>query len=190
LCSLPATAGFVLFGDLGPAGDVYGTWGWAVGGANNFPFGSTTVATLFSVAGTGSEPVSQIDLAVEAFNTNLSNTFSASIWTDNGGIPGAQVPGAYWALSSAMPPFTNFPLVSITGISGVSLTGGVQYFLVLGPLSDNSSDNFIVNVEGFNDNPYNPQGAFDVLSGTPEPSSLALLAAGAALLISLRRRRR
>jgi len=78
--------------------------------------------------------VIQIDLAVSNDEDTL-DTFYASIWTENAGIPGTEVSGAYWSLSTSAIFGTCCALVSITGITGVNLTGGQEYFMILGPLS-------------------------------------------------------
>src|ERR1017187_4598353 len=70
LCSLPATAG-VLFTDLGPAGDLY--WAappprflfWGSSSSVGTYFGTSfSVANPFTVLGSGSLAVGEIDLAV------------------------------------------------------------------------------------------------------------------------------
>jgi hypothetical protein len=82
-------------------------------------------------------------------------------------------------------------LVSLTDITGVNLTGGDQYFMILGPLSVSDTS-----FNGWNDNNQGATGldlysrnggstwvsngtvtigAFDVLSGTPEPTSFSLM---------------
>jgi hypothetical protein len=58
-------------------------------------------ADLFTVGGTGNQTVSEIDLGVT--HESGLNTFSASIWTDVSGIPGSQVAGASWNLSTSAP---------------------------------------------------------------------------------------
>ena len=91
-CGLPAMAGTVLFSDLGTNGTIYTTNGGNVvdgSAAGLTPF-SLATADLFTVSGTGSFSVSEIDLAVAVFGGS-NNTFTASIWTDNAGLPGSQV---------------------------------------------------------------------------------------------------
>jgi hypothetical protein len=203
LCGLPAMAG-TLFSDLGPAGSVYnGGSGWTVSGTGTVGT-SFSSADLFTVAGSGSLAVSQIDLAVS--NAAGVNTFYATIWTDNSGTPGSQVAGASWNPLSTTTSFGDCcGLVSITGITGVSLTGGQQYFMILGPLStsDNSWNPWNQNNQGvngdvqystdggvtWNDMGSNTTGAFDVLSATPEPGSLFLLGTGLIGMLGAFRRR-
>lgn len=199
-CGVPAT-GTVLFSDLGPSGSVYNStngYGVAGGGAGGLgPLISVTDADLFTVTGSGSLSVSEIDLGVLNLPGYL-DTFYASIWTDNAGLPGVQVSSAYWSLSTAASIGTCCGLVSVTGITGVSLTGGQQYFMVLGPLNpgDDSNNVLVDNTQGLNglnlvssnggstwgvNGTAVPLGAFDVLSSTssvPEPGSLLLLGTG------------
>lgn len=129
--------GGTLFSDLGPAG-AYGGEGWTISGSTSQVTISYTVASLFTVEGTGALPVAGIDLAVSqdiplGGQPAQSHTFYASIWTDDSGVPGTEVAGAYWSLSTSVQGlgcsglYSNCPLVSITDITGVSLTGGQQY---------------------------------------------------------------
>lgn len=194
LCSLPVTAG-VLFTDLAPAGDLYdGSTGWTVSGSVAFGT-SYSVANLFTVLGSGSLAVGEIDLAVGYVEPPY--TFDASIWTDFSGSPGAQVSGADWNSLSTTTILGNCcGLVSITGITGVTLTGGISYFMVLTPVSssDASWNAWNWNNQGttgdmsssndggltWNDQGTTTLSAFDVLgnTSTPEPGSLLLFGTG------------
>jgi len=126
----------VLFSDLGPPGNLYqcGTTatGWTVSGSGS-PAGSFTAANEFVVVSNGS--VSQIDLAVSYISG--VNSFYASIWTDNNGLPGTEL--ARWDNLSSSTTFGQCGgFVTITGISGLSLIAGESYFMVLGPESFSS----------------------------------------------------
>jgi len=198
VCSLPSMAS-VLFSDLGGVGDVYNdSSGWTVSGSG-FLGTSETAADQFGVTGIGSESVTEIDLAV--VNVGAPDTFSAAIWTDVGNAPGTQVAGAFWDLSTTASSGTCCSLVSVTGISGVALTGGQDYFLVLSPLSltddswnvwdlnNQSVDNLVLSStnggSSWTSSESSPTGAFDILgdpTAAPEPGSWFMLAAGIAAI--------
>ncbi len=206
LCSLPARASVVLFTDLGTGSEVSdGSTFWNVCGSGSVapacnPAGSSpvplTIASQFSVSGSGSESVTEVDLAV--VNITPPDTFYAEILTDSSGQPGTEVADAYWSLSTSASLGDSVDLVSIDSITGVFLTGGQTYFMVVGPLntSDTSWNGWNYNNQSvtgpvFSSNDggvtWNSEGtdstlgAFDVLAaspGVPEPGPLFLSGIG------------
>ena len=98
------------------------------------PASSSTSANQFTAAATGT--VSEIDVAV-AYVSGV-NSFYAALYTDQKGQPGTQL--GRWDNLPSSQNFNNCcGLVSITGISGLSLSAGQSYFLVLGPEDVNST---------------------------------------------------
>jgi len=206
--SLPAQAN-ALYSDLGPPLDVYdANNSYAVCGVAACG-DSFAVASEFTVAGTGSEIVSQIDLAVA--NSGSADSFDASIWTSVGDAPGVQVVNAGWtdlaAVQSVFESCCN-AIVTVSGISGVTLTGGAQYFMVLSQnTAQTNMDGWYYNYQdatgvvltsidgtawqAISPDP-NPLAAFDVIDApadeAPEPGSLVLLGVGLAAIIAARRR--
>jgi len=203
-----------LFSDLGPPGNPYDCCNGATITGSGFPGGYSDIgASAFTVGGSGTFSVSQIDVGVGYVGS--LHTFYASIWTDVGGLPGSQVSGAYWTNLVTNTQFGSCPpncsnnggLVTVSGISGVSLTGGQSYFMLVGPVNlnddswnawnlNNQNQNGITlySIDGgatWNSRGISPLDAFDVQgsASVPEPGSLVLLGSGALGAIGVLRRK-
>ena len=209
LGSVPAWCGPIIYSDLGTGSSVYNTssnsWG-VEGTANTFSPGiAQGMAMLFTAGGSGSLAVGQVDFGM--WNFGGAQTFTASIWTDSAGAPGSQVSGAFWSLSTSNAYNNCCVMSTASGISGVTLTGGQQYFMILQPVSysDTSTNGWAYNSQSvsgdvqfssngssWTDSGSSPNyAAFDVQGAAtvPEPSSLVLAGAGLAALVAFRRRR-
>lgn len=204
---LQAHASSTLFSDLGTGGSVYTTGpgsnvqGSGVGG------NSIEQARPFTVSGTGSFDVTQIDLGVVIDAGN--GQFQASIWTDSGNKPGTEL--SSWDLTTTVAYGSCCGLTTQTGITGLTLDGGTEYFMVLAPPTPtaDAKDEWELNSTGANSlilgsitngSTWISDGtganlAFDVLgdpapAATPEPNSLIQLATGLLALMALALRKR
>ncbi|MGA3130134.1 MAG: choice-of-anchor R domain-containing protein [Terracidiphilus sp.] len=197
-----------LFSDFGP-GDAYQSdFSWEVTGSGA-PIGTSySDGDAFTIAGSGAEEISQIDIAIGQLNSGSG--FYVSIWTDNSGLLGTEVSGAYWGnLSPYGSLGTCCKVTSITGISGVTLTGGDTYFLLVGPMNPSGSANYGWNFSSVGLDTaqlYSTNGgvtwqrsfpgtagAFDVIgsasAATPEPGTFLMLGSGLVGLAGMVRRR-
>ena len=124
-----AQPGTLLFSDLGPPGDLYGDNAYFVFGSGAKGV-SLIAANSFTITGTGSFDISELDLGLVYYMG--TNSFLVNIYNDNGGVPGIPVANACFPSVSGV---SDGSLLNITGISGVSLAAGQQYYLVISPES-------------------------------------------------------
>jgi PEP-CTERM motif len=199
-------AGTTLYSNFGSGGSVYNCCsGWTVSGTGYIGT-SFTSANEFQVTTGGS--VGEIDVAVGLVVG--PDSFYLDIDADNGGKPGA-VLASFSNLNSNGNNFGSCcAFTSITGISGLSLSTGTNYWMVLGPSSTTAQTweawNFSNSATGTDEystdggntwvsNGNQPQGAFQILGGggtsgsTPEPSSLLLFGSGLLGVIGVFRRK-
>lgn len=192
--SLPAMAGSqTFFTDLGSGDNVYQCCtGWTVSGSGTVGT-SFTAANEFTAMASGS--ISQIDIGIGYVGG--VDSFYAALYTDVNNQPGTEL-GQWNNLTSNTQFGQCCGLVTISGITGVNLTAGQQYFLVLGPMDVNDTSWLAwnlnsTNVNGldlystdgghtWNSNGQTTIGAFDIIGSSggtvPEPSSLLLLGTG------------
>ncbi len=124
-----------LFSNLGASNNSYNRAdGYRVSGANTQGNASFSSASQFQPINSGE--VSQIDLGV-SYVSGL-NSFNVALYTDNNGLPGTAL-GQWNNLSSSANYGTCCGMVSVTGITGVSLTAGTNYWLVVGPTDQRST---------------------------------------------------
>jgi hypothetical protein len=189
---LPALADDTLYSNLGSDGNVYQCCnGWTISGTGTIGT-SYTAANEFTAMASGS--VTQIDIGL-SYVTG-TNSFYAALYTVGGdGNPGAQL--GYWGNLSSTQNFGGCcGLLTISGITGVSLTAGEDYFLVVGPTNINDTtwgawnlSNAATGIDLYSTDGgqtwvsqgVQSQGAFDIIGGgpsVPEPSSLLLLGGG------------
>jgi hypothetical protein len=175
-----------IFSSFGPgytvAGDSLCVYGSSVasscGGSGTFVW-----APAAAFMSTGNYVVSQIDVSLNWFQGTDSAT--VSLFTDVGNVPGVLL--GSWAVSGQQD-LPAPPLTTIAGITGITLTNGVSYFLQIAPGGADTKDGWVLgpSVGGvLYDPPCLCSGsivrlpAFDVLgSAVPEPATAGLIALG------------
>jgi hypothetical protein len=194
ICLTTVTANAVpIFSDLGPANNLYDT---------------SSAASVFDLAPNYAEPasqftagggiigssidVTQIDVAVvRQLAGGTTGNFSIKIWTSSSNLPGTTL---YTSPTTLTP---NGGLVTLSGITGLSLTVGDPYFLSVTPVTNGDSA-WYRNSQGVlgraahstdheatwslfstSNPPDFPLFAFDILgsapTGVPEPCTMLLL---------------
>jgi hypothetical protein len=208
-------AGAILFASAqAQAGTVYSTFGASAptyfAGTGQFVQGpSPSVGTGYQAVADSFTPtlnydLSSIDVAVSFRGiANVFGTDSATVSLDsnNAGSPGAVLASA---TITGLPGLTCCAVETIN-VSGVSISAGTEYWVVVTPNNVDTDDiwntgagvpfvfgNEIQASSGGAWTPQSsPQNAFDVIgTATPEPAGLALGAGGFALLAAFARRRR
>lgn len=186
--SLPAAADQVMFNNFGSGYSYVPSSAWPVRGPAAFN-GAASFAMAFAPAVSGG--VSEIDLALS--HSWGGDTAMVSLWTDVGSALGVQL--GSWNVATSQDFGNCCAVVTIAGISGISLDAGQSYFLAAAADASDSQLAWNLNDQGstgqilvstdsggsWQVSPFDTLGAFQVLSNgapVPEPGMLVLLGAG------------
>ena len=118
--------------------------GWTASGSTSAE-GPFVAANEFTSSGNYS--VDQIDLGLG--NVAGTNSATVSLWTESSGLPGVQL--GSWGVNN-QPAFgvANNVVATISGISGINLFSGSNYFLLVAPGASDTWDAWNVNTIGVN----------------------------------------
>jgi PEP-CTERM motif len=198
LASVPvASSADVIYSNLGAGNSYVCCTGETISGPSSFSGFYSAQGNGFTSPGTYN--VTQIDVALT--NASGTNEADVSLWTSVGGLPGAIL--GNWIVTN-QPYFasTSNTLTTISGITGITLTSGDNYYVIAAPIASDTLDAFNFNNTGALGPIVADSGsgftgglccgviaAFDVLGVVPEPSTFAILGAGLASLGLIRRRK-
>jgi hypothetical protein len=126
--SIEGAEASMLFSDLGTAESYDSSHGFVIGKP---PF-SVSQAAEFTNAAAGAVSLDRVDLGLAYISGG--NDAMVSLWTANQNTPGSEL--AQWSISLPADRTAPAGLTSITGISGVSLQPGADYFVQVAAASD------------------------------------------------------
>lgn len=198
MISAPALA-TTIFSTLDGSGKYDASDSWTIGSS------PTSYSSASGFVSPGDFSLEQIDLGLS--NVTGTNSATVSLWTDAAGVPGTML--GSWSVSN-QPSFgsTDSALATIGGISGIDLSAGASYFLVVVPDAADTWDTWNWSTVSTGDVLYSTDGggtwgtnggaqalgAFDLIGSAggrvPEPITIALFGAGLAGAAAMRRRRK
>jgi hypothetical protein len=188
-----AQATTVYFSDFGPGNSYDGGSGWTVSTAASTINDDITSGMQFTAAASGS--VDTIDIALSV--AGGSGAADIDLWTDASGAFGTLLGSWHVIAAPAFGSSNNSP-ITISGITGVTLTAGTGYWLNATATGDtwgawNSNTIGLMGTLKQNNSNFGGEniGAFDILGGAvPEPATWAMMIGGFGLAGAALRRRR